>query len=101
MDIGDSSLLLVLASIIFLSMLIRAAIMFDKRSSKYNFSFLLIAIIPFVGTTLEYFHPGKLKYLGSSAVQVTLVAILVIVFIAFLFHPDIKHFLTRWEMESE
>lgn len=101
MTISARFLLFALAAAIFLIMVIRAVDMLVKRKTKYNFAFLMIAIILLSGTILEFVYPGSLRFVGSMAVAVSLVVIFIIALIVFLFYPQMRWFLSRRKMKNK
>ena len=68
---------------------------FLRWRTKYNLAVLVVDILLFIGTILNFFYPNSLKFIGESGAQPLFVAIFVVCLLVFLSYPYISEFLSR------
>jgi hypothetical protein len=99
--IDDRLLFHLLAGIVFLVIGIRAYFMFLKWRTKYNLATLIVIIVLFVGTILNYLYPGKLMFVSETEVLVILAIVFIILLWLFLFYPEINRFISRRKTKNK
>lgn len=92
-------LLHLLTGIIFLSYGVRAFVIFLRRRTKYNLATVIVLTILLIGTTLNYFYPGSLSFVGEF--RVPSLVVFSILLVLFLFYPEINRFLSRRKTKNK
>ncbi len=94
--------------LVFLIGVIYIAIKFFRSRTKYNLAMFIILMIFLVISSLDLILPGDnvLTKLANSLgierdIRIVLAVIISILFIAFLFYPELKRFLRRRKMKSK